>query len=79
MMKVCIFTVIKNERDYLDDFIKYHRELGIDIFLFEDINSCSHFDIISKYNNVYLHSVKELYSEEEIPQLIEDKKNLVPK
>ena len=52
--------------------------MGIDIFVFEDVFSLSHSYITDKYNNVELHSVKELYSEEEIPQLIEDRKNKVP-
>ena len=35
-MKSCIFTVIKNEHEYLDEWIKYHLDLGIDhIFIFE--------------------------------------------
>ena len=77
-MNICIFTVVLNEIDYLEDFCKYHTELGLHIFVFEDLFSCSHKDITDKYDNVELHSVKELYSEKEIPQLIEDRKNKVP-
>lgn len=77
-MNISIFTVIKDETDYLEDFLKYHTELGLHIFIFEDLFSVSHKSITDKYNNVELHSVKELYSEEEIPQLIEDRKNKVP-
>lgn len=77
-MKVCILTFIKDERDYLNDFLEYHIKLGLQILVFEDLFSCSHKDITDKYNNVYLHSVKELYSNEEIPQLIEDRKNKKP-
>ena len=72
-MNICIFTVIKDETDYLEDFLKYHTELGLHIFVFEDLFSVSHKDITDKYNNVELHSVKELYSEEEIPELIENR------
>lgn len=72
-MNICIFTVIKDETDYLEDFLKYHTELGLHIFVFEDLFSVSHKDICDKYNNVELHSVKELYSEEEIPELIENR------
>lgn len=72
-MNICIFTVIKDEIDYLEDFLKYHTELGLHIFVFEDLFSVSHKDITDKYNNVELHSVKELYSEEEIPELIENR------
>ena len=77
-MNVCIFTVVKDEQEYLNDFLAYHTALGIDIFVFEDVFSKSHISITSNYTNVYLHSVKELYSEEEIPQLIENRKNKVP-
>ena len=78
MCKVCIVTFIKNERDYIEDFIKYHLNLGIDIFIFQDLFSESHKDITDKYENVYLHSVTELYAENEQAQLIENRKNQVP-
>ena len=36
-MKICIFTIIKNEQEYLEEWIKYHLDLGIDhLFIFED-------------------------------------------
>ena len=43
-MSSCIFTVIKNEHEYLDEWIKYHLDLGIDhIFIFEiNINIMFH-------------------------------------
>ena len=55
----CILTVIKNEHEYLDEWIKYHLDLGIDhIFIFEDIDSDSHRDITAKYGDrVSLNSV----------------------
>lgn len=77
-MNVAIFTVIKNERDYLNDFLKYHTEMGLHIFVFEDLFSVSNRDICDRYPDVELHSVTELYEEEEIPQLTEDRKNKVP-
>ena len=77
-MNICIFTVIKDEQDYLNDFLEYHTKMGLHIFVFEDLFSCSHKSITDKYHNVYLHSVKELYNEDEIPQLIENRKNKVP-
>ena len=78
VMNIAIFTVIKDERDYLADFLEYHTKMGLHIFVFEDLFSCSHKDICDKYHNVELHSVKELYSEDEMPQLIEDRTNKVP-
>lgn len=77
-MNIAIFTVVKDELDYLDDFLRYHTEMGIDIFVFEDVFSHSHKEITGKYNNVYLHSVSELYNENEIPQLINDRTNKIP-
>lgn len=58
-MKTCIVTIIKNELDYLEEFIKYHIGIGIDhIFLFEDYGSLSHQDITSKYkDNVTVYSI----------------------
>ena len=37
---------------YLDEWIRYHLDLGIDhIFIFEDIDSDSHKDITDKYGD----------------------------
>ena len=48
----CIFTVIKDEHDYLDFFIRYHLDLGIDhLFIFEDIGSLSHVGIVNRYDS----------------------------
>ena len=77
-MKTCIFTVIKNEQEYLKDFLDYHTRMGLHIFIFEDLFSNSHADICSKYENVFLHSIKELYNESEIPALIERRTNHIP-
>ena len=59
-MNICIFTVIKNEHLYLDEWIKYHLDLGIDhLFIFEDDGSESHKNITNKYssNKVSLNSI----------------------
>lgn len=58
-MKTCIVTIIKNELDYLEEFIKYHIGIGIDqIFIFEDYGSLSHQDITNKYkDNVTVYSI----------------------
>ena len=62
-MSSCIITVIKNEHEYLDEWIQYNLNLGINhIFIFEDINSLSHKDICNKYkDNVSLSNVLTLY------------------
>lgn len=65
-MSSCILTVIKNEHQYLDEWIKYHLDLGVDhIFIFEDIDSDSHKDICDKYDGVSLSCVDVVLDEEE--------------
>ena len=63
----CILTVIKNEHEYLDEWIKYHLDLGINhIFIFEDIDSDSHKEICDKYGDkVSLDSILSIFNEEE--------------
>lgn len=57
-MASCICTVIKDEQDYLEEWINYNINLGINhIFIFEDIDSCSHANIVSKYPQVTLNSI----------------------
>jgi hypothetical protein len=57
-MKTCIFTVIKNEHLYLEEWIKYHLDLGIDhLFIYEDVDSESHKEITDKYPQVTLGSI----------------------
>ena len=56
----CIFTIIKDEREYIEEFIRYHLNLGIDhIFIFEDTGSVSHKDIVDKISTdrVTLNSI----------------------
>ena len=48
-----IFTNIKNENRYLEEWINWHIKLGFNKFiLFEDYDSVSHLDIINKYANI---------------------------
>jgi len=63
-MKNCVLTIIKNEHLYLDEWIKYHLDMGVDhIFIFEDIDSDSHKEIVNKYNEkVSLNKVSALLS-----------------
>jgi len=49
----CIFTNIKNEHRYLEEWINYHIRLGFNKFiLYEDSGSISHLDIIDKYHDI---------------------------
>ena len=63
----CIFTVIKNEHEYLDEWIRYHLNLGIDhIFIFEDYDSLSHESICNKYKDkVSLLSIFNILNEDD--------------
>ena len=67
-MKTCIFTLIKNEHEYLEYWIKYHLNfIGIDhIFIFEDIDSDSHMEICGKFkgSQVTLKSALDIFPEE---------------
>ena len=67
VMTSCILTVIKNEHEYLDEWIKYHLDLGVNhIFIFEDIDSESHKEICDKYGDmVSLDSVTAVLDEDE--------------
>lgn len=54
-MKTAICACIKNEHEYLKEWIEYHLTLGFDhIYLYEDFNSISHNDIVKQYCNVTL-------------------------
>jgi len=70
-MKTCILTIIKNEHQYLDEWIKYHLNLGIDhIFIFEDIDSDSHKNITDKYGDkITLRDIRTILNVDEIEQV----------
>lgn len=71
-MKSCICTVIKNEHQYLDEWIKYHLDLGINhIFIFEDMDSDSHKSITYNYTNVTLKRINDVLSEADTNRAIE--------
>ena len=74
-MNVCIFTVVKDEQAYLDDWLKYHRDMLIDIYVFEDVFSTSHKKITDKYDNVYLHSILDMYNDDEKDKIIQMRKD----
>ena len=60
-MTSCILTLIKNEHEYLNEWIKYHIDLGINyIFIIEDYDSLSHKEICDKYSNVMLINIEKL-------------------
>ena len=65
MVRACILTVVKNEQEYLDEWIKYHLDLGVShIFIFEDFGSDSHKEICDKYGDkVSLNGVETILDE----------------
>ena len=62
-MKTAICVIIKDENDYLDEWLDYHLNLGIDeIFLYEDYGSKSHTDIVKPYGDrVHLNSIDVIF------------------
>ena len=63
-MKTAICVIIKDEVDYLDEWLDYHLNLGIDeIFLYEDYGSRSHLDIVQPYGDkVHLNSIDIIFN-----------------
>lgn len=79
MAKAAIATVIKNEQEYLKDFIEYHLSLGVnEIHIYEDYGSDSHKDICDKYENVYLSSILDIYPENEREEYKQMRINDIP-
>jgi hypothetical protein len=66
-MKTAICVIIKDEVDYLDEWLDYHLNLGIDeIFLYEDYGSLSHSTITEKYGDrVHLNSIDVLFNSDD--------------
>ena len=57
---VAICTIIKDEHQYLKEWIDYHFNIGVSqIYIYEDINSKKHIDIIKDYDNVYLMPLED--------------------
>lgn len=75
-MKIGICSIIKDEHQYLDEWIQYHLNIGFtDIFLYEDYKSVSHKDICDKYENVVLKPITDITDEKLPYRQIEMNKN----
>ena len=63
-MKTAICVIIKDEINYLDEWLSWHLNLGIDeIFLYEDYGSKSHLDIVKPYGDrVHLNSIDIIFN-----------------
>ena len=66
-MKTAICVLIKDEHDYLKEWIDHHLALGIDeIYLYEDYTSKSHSAITEPYGDkVHLQSIDTIFKENE--------------
>ena len=76
MIHTCVITLVKNEHLYLNEWIKYHLDLGVEhIFIFEDVDSDSHKDITSIYGDrVTLMGVFSILNESDRNMALELKK-----
>lgn len=66
-MKTAICVLIKDENDYLKEWLDHHFNLGIDeIFLYEDYGSKSHLDIVKPYGDrVHLNSIDIMFNSDD--------------
>lgn len=74
-MKTCICVIIKDEQEYLEEWITHHLNLGIDeIFLYEDNDSISHADIIKPFGDkVHLELIDVIFKDEKEKLQIKNK------
>lgn len=62
--KTAICAILKNEHQYLDEWINHHLNVGFnEIYLYEDFGSKSHDIIADKYSNVHLISLSTIFDE----------------
>lgn len=71
MVKICICQLIKDEQRYMQEWIDFYISLGICKFiLFEDYNSSSHNEVLSKYGDkVILYKLLDVLNDEEKQRL----------
>ena len=80
MVKTLIATCVKDETDYLEDFLKYHLNIGIDeIYIFEDFGSASHKNITDKYSKVHLMSIFDIFPKEQHPEILQMVEDKIPR
>lgn len=59
-MQTAICAIIKNEHRYIKEWIEHYLNLGInEIYLYEDITSDSHKELLKDYDNVFVIPLKE--------------------
>lgn len=62
-MQIGIFTIIKDEQEYLKEWLDYHLSTFTDIttiYIFDDPNSTSHQSITEQYSKVEYHNILEI-------------------
>lgn len=70
MNALCICAMIKDEQQYIEEWIEYHHKLGFNKFyLIEDWNSSLHKEILQKYDYVELHKLLDICNDEELSLL----------
>lgn len=74
----CIITLVKNEHLYLNEWIKYHLDLGVEhIFVFEDVDSDTHKDITDAFGDkVTLKGIFSILDEESREKALELKSTM---
>ena len=72
MIKICICQLIKDEQRYIQEWIDFYISLGICKFiLFEDYNSSSHNEVLSKYGDkVILYKLLDVLNDKEKQRFI---------
>lgn len=59
-------SMIKDEHLYLQEWIEWHLNLGVDnIFLVEDADSKSHIEIINKYPQVFIKNINDIITNDQ--------------
>ena len=65
-LNLCICQLIKDEHNYIEEWIEYHHNLGINRFyLIEDITSKSHKELLQKYDYVEVYRLLDLIDAQE--------------
>lgn len=74
-MNFGIFTIVKDEHAYLDEWIQYHLELGVKkIYIFNDVLSKTHIHICKKYDDRVTNiNILSLYNSAQREQIKKDK------
>ena len=78
-MNICICQLIKDEQRYIEEWIDYYLNFGISKFiLFEDWNSTSHNDVLSKYGDkVILHKYNDIVTKDDTKYFTETRQEVI--